>query len=229
MAVTRLGVLGGTFNPIHLGHLHVARSVRRLFDLDRIYFVVACTPPHKSLENLVPLTHRYAMVTLATAGEPSFVPSLIELEPPVSPFSVNTMEKLARRNDGKGSVMYFIAGGDSLAEVCTWRDSATLLASYSFIFVTRPGSAAVEPASVLPEKALPGVRNLVGLKPFRLRRRIRAEEAHGTNRIFIVDIEAPDISASRIRELVSRGKRIRHLVPAPVHEYLKKTHLYGER
>ena len=229
MGVTRLGVLGGTFNPIHLGHLHIARSARRLFHLDRIYFVVACTPPHKSLENLVPLTHRYAMVTLATAGEPSFVPSLIELEPPLSPFSVHTMDKLARRNDRRGSILYFIAGGDSLAEVCTWRDSEKFLTSYSFIFVTRPGTGPVEPASVLPEKALPRIRNLVGLEPPRIRRRIRAEEASGASRIFIVDIGAPDISASRIRERVSCGKRIRHLVPAAVHEYLKKTHLYGER
>ena len=229
MGARRLGVLGGTFNPIHLGHLHIAQRAQRLFGLDRIYFVVATIPPHKPLQNLIPLTHRYAMVSLATAGSPSFIPSLIELESPASPFSVHTMEKLASRNSGVDTRLYFLAGGDSLADVFTWRESEKLLTSYSFIFVARPGIGPVEPASVLPAKAISKVRNLVGLGPHRLRRRIQAEEASGENLVFIVDLGALDISASQIRKLASCGKQIRHLVPAAVHEYLQKTHFYGER
>lgn len=229
MGATRLGVLGGTFNPIHLGHLHIAERAQRVFDLDRIYFVVATAPPHKPLPDLIPLTHRYAMVSLATAGSPSFIPSLIELESPASPFSVHTMRKLASRNSGMDTRLYFIAGGDSLVDVFTWRESERLLTSYDFIFVTRPGVGAVEPASVLPAKAISRVRNLVELGPRQLRRRIQAEEASGESRVFIVDLGALDISASQIRKLASRGKQIRHLIPAAVHEYLQKTHLYGER
>lgn len=229
MGETRLGVLGGTFNPIHLGHLHIAERAQRVFDLDRIYFVVATTPPHKPLQNLIPFTHRYAMVSLATAGSPSFLPSLVELESPASPFSVHTMKKLASRNPGVDTRLYFIAGGDSLVDVFTWRESERLLTSYNFIFVTRPGVDPVELASVLPARAISRVRNLVELGPRQLRRRIQAEEASGESRIFIVDLGALDISASQIRKLASRGKQIRHLIPAAVHEYLQKTHLYGER
>lgn len=229
MAARRLGVFGGTFNPVHLGHIHIAQRAQRLFGLDQIYFIVSTIPPHKPPQNLIPLTHRYAMVSLATAGYPSFVPSLIELVPPASPFSVHTMGKLARRTSGGGTSLYFIAGGDSLVDVSTWRESEKLLTSYNFIFVTRPGVAPVDPASVLPAKAIPRVRNLVGLGPRRLRHQIQIEEAAGESRVFIVDMEALDISASEIRKLASRGKQIRHLVSAPVHEYLQKTHLYGER
>ncbi len=228
MGAKRLGVFGGTFNPIHLGHLHVARRVRRLFDLDRIYFVVATAPPHKHPQTLVPLPHRYAMVSLATARSPFFIPSLVELDPPESPFSVHTMEKLERRA-AAGTRIYFIAGGDSLAEVSTWRESDRLLTSYNFIFVVRPRVGSWEPASHLPAKVMPHVCDLIGAEPRRLRRRIRADEEAGENRLFIVDLKALDISASRIRALVSRGEPIRNLVPAPVLEYLQKTHLYGER
>ncbi len=228
MAARKLGVLGGTFNPIHLGHLHIARSAQRLFGLERVYFVVAASPPHKPLQDLIPLAHRYAMVSLATAGSRSFIPSLVELEPPSSPYSVHTMDKLACRDAGDGDGLYFIAGGDSLAEVSTWRESDRLLSSYNFIFVTRPGAVLAEPASMLPAKVIPKVRNLAGLGPRLLRRRIRSEVAQGGSRVFIVDMEALDISASQIRCLASRGRSIRHLVPPLVHAYLKKTHLYGE-
>ncbi len=227
MGATRLGVLGGTFNPIHLGHLHLAQCATRLFGLDLVYFVVAAAPPHKRLQNLIPLAHRYAMVSLATAGTPSFVPSLIELDPPESPFSIHTLEKFTRLNPGKS--IYFLAGGDSLAEVSTWRESGKLLTSYNFVFVTRPGCDSFKTDSVLPAEAIPSVRNLAGLGPRQLRRRIRIEESTPGSKLFIVDVGALDISASQIRRLASCGKGIRFFVPAAVHEYLQKTHLYGER
>ncbi len=227
MGATRLGVLGGTFNPIHLGHLHLAQCAKRLFDLDLVYFVVAAAPPHKPPQDLIPLAHRYAMVCLATTGTPSFIPSLIELDPPESPFSIHTLEKFTRCNRGKG--VYFLAGGDSLAEVSTWRESERLLTSYDFVFVTRPGSDSVDPNSVLPAEAISRVRNLTGLDPRRLRRRIRSEESSPGSKVYIVDMGALDISASQIRRLASGGKEIRFLVPSAVHEYLQKTHLYGER
>ncbi len=229
MGSRRLGVLGGTFNPIHLGHLHIAQCAQRLFGLDQIYFEVTSAPPHKSQENLPPLPHRYAMVSLATARFTSFVPSLVELDPPSSPFSIHTLDKLASRTPGGGGALYFIAGGDSLADVSTWRESSRLLTSYNFIFAVRPGVRPIDPAAVLPSEALPRVRNLVGLTRRRLRRSIQAEGSSRESRIFILDIKALDISASQIRNLASRGKSIRHLVPHSVNEYLLKTHLYGER
>jgi len=222
----RIGVLGGTFNPIHRGHLHIAREIQRIFSLAEVHFVVATTPPHKAPGDLIPFTHRYAMVSLATAGVSSFIPSLIELEPEASPFSVDTMRKLARSLGRRKGLLYFIAGGDSLPEVKTWRESEKLLTSYSFIFATRPGSRPVNPADVLPERAVARVWDLSGLGQDKTYRVVEQTDA---SRIYILNVGAPDISATQIRELASSGKSIQRMVPKSVREYIDKLHLYGGR
>ncbi len=224
----KLGVLGGSFNPIHYGHLHVARFVRKLFSLSEVRFVVAANPPHKRPEALIPLMHRYAMVSVATVGEPSFVPSLIELERPASSFSIDTMRKLARQVAKMNGTLYFIAGGDSLLEVKTWRDSEKLLASYNFIFVVRPGCGVLNPRQTLPVAVLSKVSDLVGLGMAEMRRRIR-EQSSEENKIYIVDAGAPNISATQVRRLVRMGKPINWAVPKAVREYIEKFHLYGEK
>jgi nicotinate-nucleotide adenylyltransferase len=220
-------VLGGTFNPIHFGHLHIAQHIQRLFSLNQIYFVVSAMPPHKPLESVISLTHRYAMVSLATAEVSSFIPSLIELEPQASPFSVDTMGKLARCIARERSVLYFIAGGDSLLEVNSWRESETLLTSYNFVFAVRPGTNVADAKDLLPDRALARVQNFTGLGRIQIRRGIAEDESAGETRIYIVDVGAPDISATRIRRLVASRKPIHRMVPAPVCKYIRKLRLYG--
>ena len=229
MGSVNVGVFCGTFNPIHLGHLHLARSVQRLFGLEQIHFVVATAPPHKPLEELVPFIHRYAMVSLATAGRRSFAPSLAELDDPSSPFSLHTMAKFARRQAGTTSSLYFVAGGDSLLDVGGWHESGELLATYNFIFAARAGVPVLDAAAILPPDVLRRIRDLRGLGARELRAGIRAERYAAENRIFIVDVGAPDISASRIRSLVASGQPIDDLVPPAVRHYIDKLHLYGER
>lgn len=228
MGVVRVGVLGGTFNPIHLGHLHIAKSIQRLFCLSQVHFVVATTPPHKALENLISFSHRYAMVSLAVAGIPSFIPSMVELEPQASPFSVDTMNKLSAGLARQKGVLYFIAGGDSLMEVKSWRESEKLLTSYNFVFAVRPGTDLANIKDALPEQAFARVRDLTGFKRAQIQRQM-AEWNANANQIYIVDVGAPDISATRIRDLASSGKSIHRMVPGPVYEYVRKLHLYGER
>ena len=228
MGIFRLGVLGGTFNPIHSGHLHIARSVQKIFSLSKILFVVAADPPHKPRQNLVALAHRYTMVSLATSEEPSFVPSLIELESHASSYSVDTMRKISRSIQPEVGEIYFIAGGDSLLEVNSWKKSEKLLTSYNFIFVRRPGTDTGSYESFLPEKSIPRVRDLTGLGRAEIRRKIE-EERSRKNRLFIIDADAPDISATRIRNLASAGKDFRSLVPEPVYCYIQKLRLYGGR
>jgi nicotinate-nucleotide adenylyltransferase len=224
-----LGVFGGTFNPIHRGHLHIARSVRRLFGLSQIHFVVASEPPHKPGLELEPFFNRYAMVALAAAEDRHFVPSPVELERPSSPFSVHTMRKLARRTGIDPVLLYFVAGGDSLLEVGGWYRSAELLSSYNFVFVVRPGFPLDEPGASLPAKVAGRIRDLRGLTPAAGRRKLRLERESRGLGIFIVDVDAPDISASEIRLRAASGRRISHLVPPLVHEYIQKLRLYGER
>jgi nicotinate-nucleotide adenylyltransferase len=222
----RIGVLGGTFNPVHYGHLHIAGEIQKLFSLAHVHFVVATVPPHKGPEDLVPFMHRYAMVSLATAGIPGFAPSLVELEPQASPFSVDTMQKLARRAGDK-SALYFIAGGDSLPEVKSWRDGEKLLNSHNFIFAMRPGTRLNNLADVLPPKAAARVLDLTGMSRIRARRTIAQQKS--ASRIYLVDVGAPDISATRIRGLASSGKPFHRMLPGSVREYIRKLHLYGGR
>jgi len=226
--VGRVGVLGGTFNPIHLGHLHIAKKIQKLFSLSRVYFVVAATPPHKSPKNLIPFAHRYAMASLAVAGTASFIPSMVELESKPSPYSIDTMRKLARRLATDKNSLHFIAGGDSLLEIKTWRQSEKLLNSYNFIFVLRPGIEKIDLEGFLPAKTLRRVRDFRELSRAQIGRRL-AKETWGGNRIFLVDIDAPDISATEIRRNVSLRKSIHRMVPGPVGEYIRKLHLYGGR
>lgn len=226
MSIFRLGVFGGTFNPIHSGHMHIARSVQKDFSLAKVLFVVAADPPHKTSDNLIALAHRYAMVSLATSEEPLFVPSLIELESHASSYSVDTMRKVSRSIRPNKGEIYFIAGGDSLLEVNSWKESEKLLTSYNFIFVRRPGSDACNYKDFLPEKAIPRVLDLTGLGRNAIRRKIEDERLK-KNRLFIVDADAPDISATRIRNLASAGKNFRSLVPKPVYSYIQKLRLYG--
>jgi len=225
----RLGVLGGSFNPIHLGHLHIAQRGRELFGLSQVHFVVASVPPHKPPQDLISYTHRYAMASLATSGLAGFVPSLVELEPPASPYTIDTLAKLARRFGVTGKELYFLAGGDSLLDVTGWHDSATLLLSYNFVFVTRPGVPVPANGAALLQAAASHVVDARGLEADRVQEMIAAGLAATDSCIFLVDAGAPDVAASQVRRLASLEQRFDHLVPAPVHEYILKQHLYGER
>jgi nicotinate-nucleotide adenylyltransferase len=226
---TRLGALGGSFNPIHFGHLFIARRIRDLFRLQRVHFIVAATPPHKPAGGLVPFAHRYAMVCLAVAGSRSFLPSTVELDPPPSPFSVHSLEKLDQRTRAENARLYFIAGGDSLLDIGSWHESERLLASYDLVFVMRPGIRIPDPASLLPRDAWENMLDLRDHRPAAIRASIRKAEACGERRVYLLDIGAPDISASEIRYLVAAGKPVDKLVPARVREYIEKLKIYGER
>jgi nicotinate-nucleotide adenylyltransferase len=226
----RVGVFGGTFDPVHRGHLHVARRARRLFGLDLLHFVVAGSPPHKRGRVVLPFAHRYAMVALATSGVDRLLPSLVELEPPASPFSVDTMDKLARRSARRG--LFFIAGGDSLLDVKHWRSSEALLERHNFVFVVRPRSGTldgIDPRSALPAGVRSRVRDLRGLAPGPLGRAVRAELAADRPRIYVLDVDAPDVSSSEIRELARAGRAIGRYVPARVRDYIRKLRIYGGR
>jgi nicotinate-nucleotide adenylyltransferase len=228
LAVMSVGVFGGTFNPIHLGHLHIACSVQQLFGLSRIYLVVASTPPHKPGLDLAPFLDRYAMVSVALSGSDRLIPSAIELERPASPFSIDTMKKFARRSKSGHDGLCFIAGGDSLYDVVGWHRGEELLASYNFVFAMRPGVDVNDPRSVVPGRIADRVRDLRGYGARSIRREAAATAKRG-RAIFVVDVSAPDISASQVRSLVSDGRSVKRFVPGPVIRYIKKLGLYGER
>jgi nicotinate-nucleotide adenylyltransferase len=226
LGTVEIGVFGGTFNPIHRGHLHIAKSVQSLFGLSRVYFVVSTAPPHKRTEELIPFAHRYAMTSLAVEKEISFIPSLVEMEPEPSPYTIDTMDKLARVE--RQNRLFFIAGGDSLLEVASWRESGRLLEEYNFIFVTRPWDGPIDTEKCLPLDAFRRTRDLTGIDRAQAKKKIVGEHK-GENRIYIVDAKAPDISSTKIRAIVAdKGgdRAVRRMLPPAVRVYIKKLRLY---
>ena len=227
MGTVGIGVFGGTFNPIHRGHLHVAKSVQSLFGLSRVYFVVSSAPPHKRADELIPFAHRYAMTSLAVEKEISFIPSMVEMEPAPSPYTIDTLDKLARVE--KQNRLFFIAGGDSLLEIASWRESERLLTEYNFIFVTRPWDGPIDAEKCLSADAFRRTRDLTALDRAQAKKKI-AEKPKEENRIYIVDSKAPDISSTEIRALVSTkggARAIRRSLPPAVRGYIRKLRLYG--
>lgn len=226
--LAKVGVLGGSFNPVHLGHLHIAHRVRELFSLSKVVFVVAGAPPHKPPHDLISFNHRYAMVSLATSGSTYFLPSQIELETPASPYSIDTLAKLAAQFALRGSMLYFIAGGDSFLEVAGWHRGEELLNSHNFVFVMRPGFHAPEAKAVLPRAAAAHVLDFRGLDFAQVQRRLECLSNPSDCRIFLVDLNAPEIAASQIRLRASMRQPLEGFVPAPVCEYIQKLNLYGD-
>ena len=227
MGTVGIGVLGGTFNPIHRGHLHLAKSVQSLFALPRVYFVVSQAPPHKRAEGLIPFAHRYAMTALAVEKEISFIPSMAEMEPEPSPYTIDTLDKLARVE--KQNRLFFIAGGDSLLEVASWRESERLFAEYNFIFVTRPWDGRIDAEKCLPADVFRRMRDLTGMDRAQAKRNI-SKEPKDENRIYIVDAKAPDISSTRIRAFLSAkggDRAVRRMIPPAVRGYIRKLCLYS--
>ncbi|MFI5125323.1 MAG: nicotinate (nicotinamide) nucleotide adenylyltransferase, partial [Candidatus Acidiferrales bacterium] len=136
-----IAIFGGTFDPVHSGHLAVAEATERLFRLDAIYFVPSSRPPHKQREKLAAFSHRYAMVALAAAGHSKFIPSLVEAPPESGAaeafYSIATVRRYRREYPRDRN--YFILGADSFLEITIWKSFEALLDSCDFIIASRPG------------------------------------------------------------------------------------------
>src|SRR5689334_20311386 len=138
MGLRRVGIYGGTFDPVHNGHLEVARRVLQLFKLDEVIFVPACVPPHKRNANVTSAFHRFAMLALATEADQRLLVSTIELDAPEQPYAVETVERM--RNALRAETeLFFLMGADSWLEIKSWHQWQRLLSLCNFIVVTRPG------------------------------------------------------------------------------------------
>ena len=219
MALRRVAIYGGTFDPVHNGHVEVARRVLQLFELDHVLFVPACVPPHKS--GISSAFHRFAMLSLATEHEPLLRLSTIELDEPDRPYAVNTVERM-QQQIGKDCHLFFMIGADSWSEITTWHEWQRLLKMCDLIVVSRPG---YELNGNIPNDAAKVV-DVRGLN----RREISALVSSDKEpRTFISDAAMVDISATRIRAAArSRDTdKLREMVPARVANYIEKYELYG--
>ena len=217
----RIAVFGGTFDPIHLGHLAVARAAQRRFHLDCIFFVPAARPPHKAESDLSPFVHRFAMTALACAEHPRFVPSLAEADADAQGchvyYSVDTVRRFRSQFSGPGDHLYFLLGADSFLELGTWKDYEALLELCDFIVASRPGFPTDALRNVIPANLLAS-QNGAPSRPRAIALRHTA--------VYLLDTVASHVSATRVRERLDRGQSVRGLVPSSVQEYIIKQALY---
>jgi nicotinate-nucleotide adenylyltransferase len=218
MALQRAAIYGGTFDPVHNGHIEVARRALQLFELDQVLFVPACVPPHKS--GISSAFHRFAMLALATEHEPQLRLSTIELDEPDRPYAVDTVERM-QKEIGQNCHLFFMIGADSWSEITTWHEWQRLLKMCDLIVVTRPGYELS--GNVPPEAAK--VVDVQGMSRQEISRLVSSDK--GT-RTFLADAAMVDISATRIRAAArSRDTdKLREMVPTPVANYIEKYELY---
>jgi nicotinate-nucleotide adenylyltransferase len=216
----RIGLYGGTFNPVHRGHLRAAEDVRAAFRLDTVLFIPSYIPPHKESAGIASAADRFRMVELACRGHEGFVASPVEVEAREMSYSILTLTKIKELNPG--AWVFFIVGADAFLEIGTWRESERVLAECLFIVTGRPGFDLESAAEVLGG---------------RLRERIcRVPEGGDADEsqfsrfgIFLLPIKALDISSTDIRGRAQRGESLEGLVPGPVAAYIREHQLYTGR
>ena len=223
---TRLGIMGGTFDPIHLGHLRAAEEIYWAFGLDRIVFVPAARPPHKDEAVVAPALHRYEMVSLATVFTPYFTVSDIELRRPGKSYSVETVREVQRLS-GPQSTLYFIVGVDAFLEMSAWRQIRDLFRLARVIVTARPGWRLDEVTGLLTAEQ----RRILGDPAIRYLKvseidPARVEQEWSPRQVLLVEVVSLDIASRDIRQLVEEGRSIRHLVPDTVAAYMAKNRLY---
>lgn len=218
----KIGVFGGTFNPIHMCHLQVAARVRELVGLERVIFVPAAEPPHKSAD-LAPAHHRLEMTRLAVAGWPGFEVDDLELTRPGPSYSADTMEEFRRRYPDAD--LYFLLGVDMFRELSTWRDPHRLLAACRLVVIARSGAPLAAMAGLpwlgdTSREALERLDQQPGEVSLDLGPKIP---------VCLVRTARCDISSTQVRRDLAAGRLEKKALPAPVQSYILKYRLYGVR
>lgn len=213
---TRVGILGGTFDPVHNGHLAVAEAVRQALDLSCILFIPAFLPPHKPTYTISAFEHRLAMLELAVADRPGFQVSRLEAEREGPSYSIDTLKAL-RVWLGLEAELFFIIGMDAFAEIHTWKANRELLDHASFVVIGRPDhcqhSCGQTVAANFPGYAFNEAAGCWQGKP-------------GQGAIHPVVMPPVKVSSTEIREAVRQGRSIGDIVPAAVADYIKARGLY---
>jgi nicotinate-nucleotide adenylyltransferase len=215
----RIGLLGGTFNPVHEGHLRAALEVQRKFNFHKILFIPSYIPPHKQTTEIASPEDRYAMVELAVRGFPGFLASSIEIEAKEKSYSIITLNKVKKMY--QNAWIFFILGFDAFLEIETWRSYERVLEQCHFIVTSRPGYPLAKAKNVLPENYDDKIISLgesgsVG------------EDLIEKFRIFLLPIRALDVSSTEIRRKIRQGQSVKGFVPEAVEVYIKRKELYQE-
>ena len=200
--VLKYGIMGGTFDPIHIGHLVLAEEVRTELDLDKVIFIPSGNPPHKNSKNISDAVHRYHMTLLATVSNPYFQVSSIELDRVGKTFTIDTI-KLLREKYKEHVELYFITGADAILDLPNWRSTNELLKLCKFVAATRPGFN--------HSKMQENIKQL--------------EEKHG-KKIYTILMPALKISSTDIRNRIKDDCSVKYLLSESVEQYINKNKLY---
>lgn len=226
-----IGLFGGTFDPVHRGHLAVARAAMERCKLHRVYFVVANVPPHKQRQPHTPFMHRFAMLALATAAEKAFVPSLLEapeergtnrkgrIEKPN--YTIDTVRAL-KQSFKKSDKLFLLIGMDAFADIAKWHQAEALFRECDFIVAGRPGYWLADVANALPESLRPRAEVT---RPFHKQAASGDLVLPGATIHLLEDLRQP-ASATAIRQAAAAGKPLGRFLDPPVAEYIKKVGLY---
>lgn len=228
----KIGLFGGTFDPVHVGHVALARAAMEQGKLQKILWVPVGVPPHKQAQPLSPFIHRFAMLALATADEKAFVPSLLEEPPdertttrreklPRPNYSIDTVRRLKQSLKASDQI-FFLIGIDAFAEIAKWHAPEELLRECEFIVAGRPGYSLADVANALPEKLRP--REEV-TKPFQKHPASGDLVLRGATIHLLGDLRQP-ASATAIRQAVSAGKSLGRFLDPRVADYIRKMGLY---
>lgn len=213
----RIGLFGGTFDPIHCGHVKAAESVQRIFDFDRILFIPSYIPPHKESVDVASAEHRLKMVELALTPFDRFSPSSIEIDARGTSYSIVTLNRIKEmfpRAD-----IYFLLGIDAFVEIETWKDYENVLEQCSFIVMSRPGYSLDQAKQVLSDKYNQRIIEVRGPVPM-------DNAGFFIHKIYLCPIHTLDISSSEVRKRVGKNQSIEGLVPENVGNYIKEKRLY---
>jgi len=215
MSVKRVAIYGGTFDPVHNGHVEAARAVLKLFELDELFFVPAWVPPHKRNANITSAFHRFGMLALATQADQRLLISTVELDSPDRPYAVDTITRMLKPDQR----LFFLIGADSWNEITTWFEWQKLLTLCDLIVVTRPG---YEVATAPVEANVVDLRGKGAIE-------VRSElEEQAPPRVFITDVVSVDVAATTIRSLARAGdiEGLKTMVTPTVADYIGKHRLY---
>ena len=201
----KIGIMGGTFNPVHHGHLVTAQEALDQFGLDEVIFIPTGDPPHKIEDLLAHAEDRYLMTVISTSSNSSFFVSRVEIDRTGKSYTIDTVKEL-RKIYGSGSELYFITGADAILEILTWKNTREIVTLTKFIAATRPGY------------------DLSKIKE--LKTTLFDSEDKADRRIFIMEIPALAISSTNIRQRIKNGRPVNYLVPEGVNNYILKHGLY---
>jgi nicotinate-nucleotide adenylyltransferase len=233
-----IGLFGGTFDPIHRGHLALARAACERCKLSRVLFVPANVPPHKQAQPLSAFAHRYAMIALATAGQKGFAPSLLEApeefelkndrakktRPEKPNYTVDTVLRL-KQSLKKADRLFLLIGIDAFTDIAKWHQAEALFRECEFVVASRPGFSLADVANALPASLRP--RQEV-TRPFQ-KQAATGDLVLGGVTIHLLNEVYQPVSSTAIRQAVAAGKPLTRFVEPSVADYIKKTGLYKGR